>query len=71
MLLEIYCMNENLNHDCLIENELCMMQIDMKYTNENLKSEKFGIYQKDFKYCCINYYFGKNNKNPNSTSNIR
>jgi hypothetical protein len=36
-----------------------MILIDMKYINENSENEKYGILLKEFKYCCINYYFGK------------
>ena len=54
-------MNENLKHDYLIESELCMIQTDMKYISENLENEKFGIYQKGFRYCYINYYFERDN----------
>ena len=50
-------MNENLNYENFIENELCMIKTDMKYINENLGNEKSGIYQKEFKYYCINCYF--------------
>ena len=59
--LEIYYTNENLNHDYLIENELHTIRTDMKYISENLGNEKSGIYQKDFKYYYINYYFERDN----------